>query len=109
MVDGDDGGAAAALNALRTSHGRAVVPGAATGQAQQYALNQGNGPACAPHYAWQPVPTRDGTTVINMIASHSDGPAWLLDPDMTAFSVGWADVPGAGGPSQYWCAILKVG
>ena len=44
-----------------------------------------------------------------MIASHSDGPAWLLDPDMTAFSVGWADVPGAGGPSQYWCAILKVG
>ena len=44
-----------------------------------------------------------------MIASRNDGVAWLLDPDMTAFSVGWAYVPGAGGSGQYWCAILKVG
>ena len=65
--------------------------------------------ACAPHYAWQPVPTRDGTTVITMLAGRSDGAAWLLDPDMTSFSVGWAYVPGAGVPGQYWCAILKVG
>ena len=104
-----DGGAVAALNAFRTSHGRAVVPGAATGPAQQCALSQGNGPSCAPHFAWQPVPTRDGTKVISMIASRNDGVAWLLDPDMTAFRVGWAYVPGADGSGQYWCAILKVG
>ncbi len=55
------------------------------------------------------VPTRDGTKVISMIASRSDGGAWLLDPDMTSFSVGWAYLPAPGGSGQYWCAILKVG
>jgi hypothetical protein len=107
VVAGDDGGAVAALNAYRTSHGRAAVPGATTGQAQQCALSQGNGSTCAPHYAWQPVPTRDGTRVISMIASRSDGRTWLLDPQMTSFSVGWAYQPGGAG--QYECAILKVG
>jgi len=106
VVAGDDGGVVAALNAYRTSHGRAAAPGATTGQAQQCALSQGNGSTCAPHYAWQPVPTRDGTRVINMIASRSDGRAWLLDPQMTSFSVGWAYQPGGAG--QYECAILKV-
>jgi hypothetical protein len=42
-----------------------------------------------------------------MIASRSDGRAWLLDPQMTSFSVGWAYQPGGAG--QYECAILKVG
>jgi hypothetical protein len=107
VVADDDGGVVAALNAYRTSHGRAAVPGATTGQAQQCALSQGNGSACAPHYAWQPLPTRDGTRVISMIASRSDGIAWLLDPQMTSFSVGWAYQPGGAG--QYECAILKVG
>ena len=32
-----------------------------------------------------------------MIATRSDGLAWLLDPDITSFRVGWAYVPGAGG------------
>ena len=110
VVAGDDGGVVAALNAYRTSHGRAAVPGATTGQAQQCALSQGTGSTCAPHYAWQPVPTLDGTRVINMIAGRGDGAAWLLDSEMTSFSVGWAYLPGgAGGPGQYECAILKVG
>ncbi len=104
-----DGGAVAALNAFRTSHGLPAVPGTATSQAQQCALNQGDGPSCAPHYAWQPVSTREGAQVISMIASRSDGMAWLLDPSMTSFSVGWAFAPGAGGSGQYECAILKVG
>ena len=109
-VPGDDAGVRAALNGFRTSHGSAAVSGATTGGAQQCALSQGDGPACAPHYAWQPVPTRDGAKVILMIASRSDGPAWLLDPAMTSFSVGWAYLPAAaGGPGQYECAILKVG
>ena len=60
--------------AFRTSHSRAAVPGAASGQVQRCALNQGNGPACAPHYAWQPVPTRDGPTLINMIATATAEP-----------------------------------
>ena len=108
VVAGDDGGVVAALNAYRTSHGLAAVAGATTGQAQRCALSQGNdGSTCVPHYAWQPVPTPDGTRVISMIASRSDGRAWLLDPQMTSFSVGWARQPGGAG--QYECAILKVG
>ena len=47
--------------------------------------------------------------MISMIAGRSDSLAWMLDPDVTSFSVGWAYVPGAGGPGQYSCAILKVG
>ncbi len=110
VVAGDDGGAGAALNAFRTSHGLPAVRGGATAQAQQCALSQGNGPTCAPHYAWQPVTTRDGAKVISAIAGLGDGRQWLLDPGMTSFSVGWAYVPGPGGaPGQYECAILKVG
>jgi hypothetical protein len=107
VVAGNDGGVVAALNGYRTSHGRAAVPGATTGQAQQCALSQGTGSTCVPHYAWQPVPALDGTRVISMIAGRSDGVAWLLDPEMTSFSVGWAYQPGGAG--QYECAILKVG
>jgi hypothetical protein len=108
VVAGDDGGVVAALNAFRAGHGRSAVPGAVTAQAGQCALSQGDGPSCAPHYAWQPVSARDGAKVITMIASRSEGMAWLLDPAMTSFSVGWAYQPsGAGGPGQYECAILK--
>jgi hypothetical protein len=110
VVGGDDGGVIAALNALRTSHGLAAVPGAPTGPAQECALSQGDGPTCVPHYAWQPVPVHDGATVISAIAGRAEGAAWLLDPNMTSFSVGWAYAPGgAGAPGQYECAILKIG
>jgi hypothetical protein len=110
VIGGDDGGVVAAVNAFRASHGVSPVAGRTGAQAQQCALNQGDGPACAPHYAWQPVPIRDGAKVISMIASSGDGTAWLLDPQATSVSVGWAYKPGGGGSAgQYECAILKVG
>jgi hypothetical protein len=88
----------AAMNAFRASHGAPPVSGSTRTQAQECALNQGDGPACAPHYAWQPVPTRDGAEVISMIASSGNSTAWLLDPQVTSVSVGWAYQPGGGGP-----------
>ena len=101
-VPGDAGQLVAAVNAFRTSHGRAAVAGAVSPQAQQCALSQGNGAACAQSFAWEPVPTQDGEKVVALIAGR--GGDWLLDPSMTSFSVGWAYAPGTG----YECAILKV-
>jgi hypothetical protein len=110
VVGSDDGGVVTALNAFRASHGASPVAGSTSAQAQQCALNQGDGPACVPHYAWQPVSTRDGEKVISMIASGGNGAAWLLDPQVTSVGVGWAYQPGGGGGAgQYECAILKVG
>jgi hypothetical protein len=106
-IDGD-AGAVAALNAFRTSHNLPVVHGAVTAAAQQCALAQGNGPSCEPSYAWQPVPSHDGTAAIGLIAGRNT--PWLLDSAMTSFGVGWAFVPGGpGSAGQYWCAIVKVG
>jgi hypothetical protein len=102
-VSGDAGGAVAALNGFRVSHGLPAVPGTASSQAQQCALGEGGGPACEQHFAWELVPRQDGARVISQIATR--GAQWLLDPAMTSFSVGWAFVPGTG---QYECAILKV-
>jgi hypothetical protein len=108
-VPGDSGGAVAALNKYRASHGQHSVPGAASAQAQQCALGQGDGPTCQPHYAWQPVATQDGAQAINKMAQQ-DGGKWLLDPAMSSFSVGWAYTPGAnGGPGTYQFVVLKVG
>ena len=108
-VAGDNGGAVAALNKFRASHGRPAVGGAASAQAQQCALTQGNGPTCQPHYAWQPVATQDGVQAISKMAQQ-DGGAWLLDPAMSSFSVGWAYTPGPnGGPGSYQFVVLKVG
>ena len=110
VIGSDDGGVVAALNAFRASHGASPVVGSTSAQAQQCALNQGDSPACAPHYAWQPLPTRDAAKLISMVASASNGFAWLLDPQVTSVSVGWAYQPGGGGSAgQYECAILKIG
>ncbi|MEP7178072.1 MAG: hypothetical protein ABI775_03190 [Pseudonocardiales bacterium] len=108
-VPGDRGGAVAAVNKFRTSHGRPALSGSATVQAQQCALGQGSGPTCQPHYAWQPVATQDGTAAVGKMAQQ-DGGKWLLDPAMASFSVGWAYTPGAGGgPGSYQFVVLKVG
>lgn len=103
VVNGDSGGAVAALNGFRVSRGLPAVPGSTSSQAQQCALDQGESPACAPHYAWQIVPKQDGTQVIGLIAGRDA--QWLLDPGMTSFSVGWAYVPST---RLYECAILKI-
>jgi len=102
-LSGDAGGVVAALNQFRVSHGLPAVPGSASTQAQQCALDEGQGPACASHFAWEVAPEQDGGQVISMIAGR--GAQWLLDPGMTSFSVGWAFVPST---RQYECAILKV-
>jgi hypothetical protein len=108
-VPGDSGGAVAALNKFRASHGVPAVAGTASAQAQQCALDQGSGPTCQPHYAWQPVATQDGVQAIAKMAQQ-DGGKWLLDPAMSSFSVGWAYTPAVnGGPGTYQFVVLKVG
>jgi hypothetical protein len=102
-VPGDAGQLIAAVNQFRVSHGRASVNGAVSIQAQQCALAQGVGPSCAPSYAWEPVTAQSGPQVVSQMVGREHGARWLLDPAMTAFSVGWAY---AGG--QYECAILKI-
>jgi hypothetical protein len=110
LVPGDGGQAVAAVNKFRTDHGQAAVAGTASPQAQQCAVNEGDGPACMPSYSWEPVATQNGAQVVAKIAGFGEGTQWLLDPAMSAFTVGWAYAPGAGGgPGQYECAILKVG
>ena len=101
-VPGDAGQLVAAVNAFRTGHGRPPAAGAVSAEAQQCALSQGNGPTCAPSWAWEPVPTQDGAKVVELIAGR--GGDWLLDPAMTSFSVGWAYAPGTG----YEVAIIKA-
>ncbi len=102
-VDGDDGGVVDAVNKFRVSHGRSAVPGTVSDKAQQCALKQGAGPSCDPHFAWEAVPTQDGTRVVSMITGRGEGKEWLLDAGITSFSIGWAYAPGSG----YECAILK--
>lgn len=107
VVPGDAGQAVQALNAYRTSHGAAAVPGSVSADAQQCAMQHGDGPTCQPQYSWEPVgSTQDGAKVIDMIAGRGAG--WLLDSAMTSFSVGWVYFPsGSGG--HYECAVLKTG
>jgi hypothetical protein len=97
-VPGDAGQLVAAVNQFRTSHGAAALQGAVSAQAQQCALAQGDGPSCAPSFAWEPVPTQDGVKAVSLVASD-----WLLDPAMKSFTVGWAYAGGG-----YECAILKI-
>jgi hypothetical protein len=97
-VPGDAGQLVAAINRFRTAHGQAAVTGTATPKAQQCAVAQGNGPNCAPSYAWEPVPTQDGSKAVGLVS-----PQWLLDPAVKSFEIGWAYANG-----QWECAILKL-
>lgn len=104
IVSGDVGGAIDAINRLRTSHGVPAVAGSVSVGAQQCALQQGEGPSCAPHFAWQPVPKPDGALAVSKIDQQ-----WLLDRAATSFRVGWAYAPGrAGGAGQWECAVIKI-
>ncbi len=97
VIPGDDGGAIAAANALRRAKGLPDVPGSVTPNAQQCALDQGSGPTCVPHYAWQPLTSQDGRACVAGIS-----PSWILDPSIKDLSVGWALING-----QWQCAMLK--
>lgn len=104
VLDGDPGGAVAAVNAFRASHGRAPVTGSVTASAGSCALHAGNQPYCPDSYFWEPVSTLSGSAVVSKIAGKSDGTSWLLDPQLTAVVVGWAAVP----HGQYECALFAV-
>jgi hypothetical protein len=109
VVDGDIGQMVKAVNDFRAAHGVAPVAGAVTAAAQACAVQQGDGPSCAPHYFWEPVPAQDGIQVMAKIAAGANGTAWLLDPGMAGLSVGWAYVPGpTGGAGLFECAVLKA-
>ena len=89
------------MNAYRTQHGLAAVPGGVTHNAQICALNKGGGSTCVPHYAWTSLPDQDGATAVTKIADF--GSDWLLDKSTKTVSVGWAYVGG-----QYECVLLKA-
>ena len=100
VVNGD-GGALAAVNAYRTSHGLAAVTGGVSPNAQTCAQNKGSGPTCVPHYAWTSLPAQNGAKAVAKIAAF--GSDWLLDSSTQTVSVGWAYVGGA-----YECVLLKA-
>lgn len=100
VVDGD-GGALAAVNAYRTSHGLSAVNGGVSPNAQTCAQNKGSGPTCVPHYAWTSLPAQNGAKAVAKIAAF--GSDWLLDRSTQTVSVGWAYVGG-----QYECVLLKA-
>src|SRR5215475_7776695 len=107
-VPGDHARLVAAVNAFRAAHQLPTVPGTVSPQAQQCALAQGTGPACAPSSSWQLVSTQSAAQVIARIVAR-DGGCWLLDPSTVSFSAGWAYVPGTrGAPGQWESAILKI-
>jgi hypothetical protein len=107
-VPGDHAQLVAAIDAFRAAHQLPTVPGTVSAKAQQCALAQGTGPACAPSYSWQAVPAQSAEQVIARLAAR-DGGKWLLDPSTVSFSVGWAYAPGMGGASGQWeSAILKI-
>jgi hypothetical protein len=100
-VPGDVGGAVAALNAYRASHGAARVRGTVTRSAQVCAVSSGN--TCPSHFFWEPV-GRSGKQVIRKIAaSGGKGVGFLLDKSLHEVAVGWAYIPGS---HSYECAIV---
>jgi hypothetical protein len=96
-LDDDIGNAVAAVNAYRTQHGQAAVPGSVTAAAKQCALSNGNG--CTGGWAWSQVPGPDGPTAVKKILEFGK----LLAP-MKSFGVGWAYDPGS---KAYFFAIVR--
>jgi hypothetical protein len=100
-VNGDVAGVAAGINALRIAHGLAAVPARASVNAQDCAAAHGNGPSCIPHYMYAKV---GGTTAASAVqALEHVNAAWLLDPSITRFEIGFARELDGG----YDCAVLK--
>jgi hypothetical protein len=100
-VPGDVGGAVAAVNAYRASHGVAPVRGTVTRSAQACAVSSGN--TCPSHYFWEPV-GRSGRQVVRKIAaSGGKGVSFLLDKSTHVIEVGWAYLPRS---HSYECAIV---
>jgi hypothetical protein len=100
VVSGD-GGALAAVNAVRAAHDLPAVSGGVSSNAQTCAQNRGGGSTCVPHYAWTSLPAQNGAKAVTKIAQFSGD--WLLDPNTTTVNVGWAYTGGA-----YECALLKA-
>lgn len=96
-----DGGVVAAVNAYRAANAKAAVAGSATAPAQTCALHKGAAAFCAAHWIYTTVTSQNGTDCVKGFAGFN--PAWLVDPQMTSFSVGWAYVDGA-----YQCAVTKT-
>jgi hypothetical protein len=96
----DVGNVVQALNAYRTSHGKAAVRGSVTQAARTCAVTSGN--SCPNGFYWEPV-GRSGQQVIQKIAA-GGGDSWLLDDRMTAVQVGWAYIPSS---QSFECALVS--
>ncbi len=97
-LDGDPGGGVAAINAYRTQHGKAAVPGGVSAEAQACAQQNGNG--CSGGWAETELSNLDGPAAVQKILPF----AHLLD-DMKRVDIGWAYDPGA---KLYYFAIIRT-
>jgi hypothetical protein len=98
VIDGDLGGGIDAINAYRTQHGQSAVTGRVSNQAQQCALQNGNG--CSGGWAETELAKPKGDQAVQKILPF----AHLLDPNVKSFEVGWAYDPGA---KLYYFAIIR--
>jgi hypothetical protein len=98
VLDGDVGNGVDAINAYRTDHGQPAVPGRVSTQAQQCALNNGNG--CSGGWAETELAKPNGRAAVQKILAFGR----LLDPQLKTIEVGWAYDPGA---KLYYFAIVR--
>jgi hypothetical protein len=98
VLAGDVGNGVDAINAYRTDHGQPAVPGRVSTQAQQCALNNGNG--CSGGWAETELAKPNGRAAVQKILAFGR----LLDPQLKTIEVGWAYDPGA---KLYYFAIVR--
>jgi hypothetical protein len=97
ILDGDPGNGVAAINDYRVKQGKTPVPGKVSPEAQQCALNNGNG--CSGGWAETELADLDGPAAVQKILPF----AHLLN-SMKSVEVGWAYDPGA---KLYYFAIIR--
>jgi hypothetical protein len=97
VLDGDIGNAITAVNAYRTEHGQAAVPGIVSPAAQQCAVS--NGGDCSGEWAETWVTTADGQGAVTKVVSYAHSIA-----TMKSFEIGWAYDPAG---QQYFFAIVQ--
>jgi hypothetical protein len=98
----DGGDMIGAINAYRKQNGVAPIQGTVSRAAQQCAIQNGDSSACPSSYYWEPVSAWDGKQVVQKIIGNGGG-AYLLDPSISSFAVGWSFDPGS---KQYDCAVV---
>ncbi|MBE7187425.1 hypothetical protein [Jatrophihabitans endophyticus] len=101
-VQGDIGGALAAINDLRSQHGLSTVQASTSHAADQCALSSGSD--CPQSFVWVHVDNLSGKAVVAAVEGFS-GTDDLLDSGAKKFAIGWAYDPGSQASSA---AVIEV-